>query len=277
MRSLVACTRAATLGASENRILVRSRPTRLRWLVRHIRDRVRKWCDQHNKWRARFWAWRTQRLNSQRTRRDWLDSQPARYVPLRVQRTTTVAKWLAGLSGAGVVLAFAFYMQAYLSILSIKDDCVSRRFVADAIWTAAVLVLCTIVAGLFALAAIVGPSACGMRRNWRRRREAKPPLQSGHEFDGLSEGQVRRTWRLQVLSASLLVSYPRHVHRVFRLHRSDQLGQAGGRAKGVARIRAAVRSAGSTEYMSLGVIPPAACHWQAGYAGVGLCLNVNAH
>jgi hypothetical protein len=135
----------------------------------------------------------------------WLDSQPARDMPIRVQHTTTVAKWLAGLSGAGAVLAFAFYMQAYLSILSINDVCVSRRFVADAIGAATAFVVWTVVVcGLPAVAAIVCPSMVGVARNWRRKREAKPPLQPGHEFDGLSEGQVLNVWVSQMLL--LLVS-----------------------------------------------------------------------
>jgi hypothetical protein len=61
-----------------------------------------------------------------------LTGHPADFSLNWVRHVTTIAKWLAGLSGAGVVLAFAFYMQAYLWILSIKNDCASQRFVADA-------------------------------------------------------------------------------------------------------------------------------------------------
>ena len=43
-----------------------------------------------------------------------------------MQRATALAKWLLGLSGAGTVLALTFYIQSYLSILSIKNDCVIR-------------------------------------------------------------------------------------------------------------------------------------------------------
>lgn len=159
--------------------------TRVRWQVRQIRDRFRKWCDRHG-WCALFPAWWT--------RLTWRDRQPASYSLAHAQNTTTFAKWLAGLSGAAVVLACAYYMQAYLSVLSIKDDCVSRRFVADAIYSAATFLIWAIAAGLLALAAIVWPAVVRGWRNGTRRMAAKPPLQPGHEFDGLSEGQVR--WRL---------------------------------------------------------------------------------
>ena len=76
-----------------------------------IYDRFQKWWGPYQAWRARF-------REQQR--------QPACYSLIAVQRATAVAKWLLGLSGAGTVLAFTLYIQSYLSILSIKNDCVIR-------------------------------------------------------------------------------------------------------------------------------------------------------
>jgi hypothetical protein len=87
------------------------------WFRQIEHDRFGKWWGQYQAWRARFRE--QQRL-------------PASYSLIAVQRATAVAKWLVGLSGAATVLAFALYIQSYLSILSIKNDCVSLRFVADA-------------------------------------------------------------------------------------------------------------------------------------------------
>lgn len=167
--------------------------TRVRWQFRHVRDRARKWCDQHE-WCARFWGWWTGAS---------LPERPASYSRGLVRNTTTLARWLAGLSGAAMVLSFAFYMQAYLSILSIKDDCVSRRFVADAIGGAVQFLDLSLLAGVSALAAIVWPVCVGAFRNRARRKWSTPPLQSGHEFDGWSENRVRLCWLLRLLFMSI--------------------------------------------------------------------------
>lgn len=159
--------------------------TRVRWQVRHNRDRVRKWCNRY-KWCA--WLF---------LRPDWLkrlDHQPANYRLNWVQNTSTIAKWLAGLSGAAMVLSIGFFIPAYLSILSIHDDCVSRRFVADAISGAVQFVEFSLVAGIAALAAIVWPAVICTRSNSKRWRRGVPRLQPGHEFDGWSERQVFWGW-----------------------------------------------------------------------------------
>jgi hypothetical protein len=128
---------------------------------------------------------------------------------IAVQRATAVAKWLVGMSGAGTVLAFAFYIQSYLSILSIKNDCVSLRFVANANLAAVEFAFWFLGTGMVALFAIALPTAVGIRRNFLRRRKAhkQPPLQPGHEFDGLFEFQVGRIanfqWCLVGLSSFL--------------------------------------------------------------------------
>jgi hypothetical protein len=154
-----------------------------------IRDRFQKWWGQYRAWRARF-------REQQR--------QPASYSLIAVQRATAVAKWLVGLSGAATVLAFALYIQSYLSILSIKNDCVSLRFVADAnsgaVWYARGFLL----SGVLALFALAWPTAVGIRRNflcWLKALKL-PPLQPGHEFDGWSEYQV--TGRVTILQCVLV-------------------------------------------------------------------------
>ena len=97
-----------------------------------------------------------------------------------------------GLNGAATVLAFAVHAQSYLSILSIKSDCASRLFVADAISQAASFAASFLLSGMLALFAIALPPAVGMGRNflswWKASKQ--PPLQPGHEFDGWSECQV---------------------------------------------------------------------------------------
>jgi hypothetical protein len=105
---------------------------------------------------------------------------------------TAVAKWLLGLSGGGTVLAFGFYVQSYLSILSIKNDCVSLRFVGNANLGASYLARWYLVSGGLALLAIAFPTAIGIGRNVLRWWKALkwPPLQPGHEFDGWYEYQV---------------------------------------------------------------------------------------
>jgi hypothetical protein len=155
-----------------------------------IRDRFQKWRGQYQAWRARF-------REQQR--------QPASYSLIAVQRATAVAKWLVGLSGAATVLAFALYIQSYLSILSIKNDCVSLQFVADAnsgaVWYARLFLL----SGVLALFALAWPTAVGIERNFLRWWKAHklPPLQPGHEFDGWSEYQV--TGRVTILQWVLVV------------------------------------------------------------------------
>lgn len=142
-------------------------------------------------WLRQWWA----RYRAEGARLRWQDDQPARYTLVAVQRATTVAKWLAGLSGAALVLAFAFYIQAYLSIPSIKDDCVARLFVADAIKGALLFAWWALVAGVLALVTISLPALVGVWRNrasfgGRRRRMNQPPLELGHELDGLTEWHV---------------------------------------------------------------------------------------
>jgi predicted DNA-binding WGR domain protein len=139
-----------------------------------IRD---QWWGQYQAWDARF-------REQQR--------QPVCYSLIAVQRTTAVAKWLAGLSGAATVLAFGFYVQSYLSILSIKNDCVSLRFVADANSGAAFAARGFLVSGILALAAFAWPTWVGIRRNLLRWYKASklPQLQPGHEFDGWSDFHV---------------------------------------------------------------------------------------
>jgi hypothetical protein len=150
-----------------------------------IRDRFQKSRGQYQAWRARY---------DEQARQ-----QPACYSLIAVQRATAVAKWLLGLSGAGTVLAFAFYIQSYLSILSIKNDCVSLRFVADANSGAAWLARLFLLSGMLALLAIAWPAAVGIARNLLRWMKAHklPPLQPGHEFDGWSDFQV--TGRVTIL------------------------------------------------------------------------------
>ena len=115
-----------------------------------------------------------------------------------------------GLNGAATVLAFAVHAQSYLSILSIKSDCASRLFVADAISQAASFAASFLLSGMLALFAIALPPAVGMGRNflswWKASKQ--PPLQPGHEFDGWSEVQVMSRvtiwqWWMVLLSAVL--------------------------------------------------------------------------
>jgi hypothetical protein len=142
-----------------------------------IRGRFQKWRGQYQAWDARFREQQRQR---------------ACYSLIAVQRATAIAKWLLGLSAAATVLAFALYIQSYLSILSIKNDCVSLRFVADAnsgaVWFARGFLL----SGALALFALAWPTAVGIGRNLLRWWKAHklPPLQPGHEFDRWSEFQV---------------------------------------------------------------------------------------
>ena len=175
-----------------------------------IRDRFQKWWGQYlatcarldeamqtietairDQWRGRYQAWDARLREQQR--------QPARYSLIAVQYPTAVAKWLLGLSGAGTVLALTLYMQSYLSILSIKNDCVSLHFVAHAMTTAAAYAKGFMWSGMFALVAIAWPTAVGIGRNLRLWYKAQnlPPLQRGQEFDRWSDFQV--TGRVTIL------------------------------------------------------------------------------
>ena len=102
------------------------------------------------------------------------------------------SNWTAIALGAGTVLALTFYIQSYLSILSIKNDCVALRFVADANSGAAWYARGFLISGGLALLALVWPTWVGIRRNFLRWYKASklPPLQPGHEFDGWSDFQV---------------------------------------------------------------------------------------
>jgi len=120
-----------------------------------------------------------------------------------------------GLNGAATVLAFAVHAQSYLSILSIKSDCASRLFVADAISQAASFAASFLLSGMLALFAIALPLAVGMGRNflswWKASKQ--PPLQPGHEFDRWSEVQVTSRvtiWQcaMVLLSAVLFSDWP---------------------------------------------------------------------
>jgi hypothetical protein len=158
-----------------------------------------------------------------------------------VQHTTIFAKWLAGLSGAAVVLACAYYMQAYLSVLSIKGDCVSRRFVADAIFSATTFLIWAIAAGLLALAAIVWPAAIRgggtADVEWRRSRHCNPGMNLTDCLRARSAGDRSRRGSILVflsgLSLATLIG--------FLIWFGVTIGgQAGRRAEGVARFRAEV-------------------------------------
>jgi hypothetical protein len=184
----------------------------MRAIATTIRDRSQKWWGQYEascarldeamrametalgeKWQV-LQAWRARLYEQAR-------HQPPCYSLLWVQRAMVVAKWLVGMSGAGTVLAFTFYIQSYLSISSIKDDCVSLHFVADANGGAVWLARRFLVSGMLALLAIVLPTAVGIGRTFLRWMKAYklPPLPPGHEFDGWSEYQVRRIRDLQWL------------------------------------------------------------------------------
>jgi hypothetical protein len=88
----------------------------------------------------------------------WLQHQQTGYSLVWVQHTTALAKWLAGLSGAALVLIYALYMRSYLSILSIRGDCVSREFVANVHKAAAYFLVLAVASGVRALAAISWPA-----------------------------------------------------------------------------------------------------------------------
>jgi hypothetical protein len=174
----------------------------LRAIATAIFERLRKWWGQHQAWQARL-----------REQQD----QRASYSLIAVERGTAVAKWLLGLNGAATVLAYTLHTQSFLSILSIKSDCVSRRFVADAISQSAFFAGLFLVSGMLALFAIALPAAIGIGRNLLRWMEAHkvPPLQPGHEFDEWSDYKVtgRVTiwqWFLVIVSAFIffgLTSY----------------------------------------------------------------------
>jgi len=156
-----------------------------------------KWWGQHRAWRAR--------LVEQ-------DRQPARYSLISVQRTTAVARWLLGMSSAATVLAFAIYIQTYLSIMSIKDDCVSQEFIANANLNAAVAVVVFLASGLLALLAITWPAGWGIGRNLLRSMKAQnlPPLQPGQDLDGWSEFHVNGRvvfWQKTVVVLSALIFF----------------------------------------------------------------------
>ena len=130
--------------------------------------------------------------------------QPARYSLIAVQHPAAVAQWLLGLSGAGTVLAFTFYMQSYLSMLSIKNDCVSLRLVAHAMREAVAYAYGFMWVGILALVTIGLPRAVGIGRNllrWYKAHEL-PPLQPEHKFDEWSDFQV--TGRVTILQGVLV-------------------------------------------------------------------------
>jgi hypothetical protein len=159
---------------------------------------VRRWF--RTRW-DRWWA--------EQARVNWQQRQPASYSLNLVQYTTTLAKWLAGLSGAAVVLSFAFFIPAYLSMMSIKDDCASQQFIGDALGGAVHFLEFSFAAGALALLAIVWPVFIGWGRNNARWKRGYPPLRPGQPFDGWSERRVGLWSVLQgvfvVLSAALLI------------------------------------------------------------------------
>src|SRR5215467_11529784 len=105
----------------------------MRAIATALRDRFQKWRGQYLATCARLDEAMTETVirdqwsqyQAWRARFDEQPRQPACYSLIAVQRATVVAKWLVGLSGAAAGLAFSFYVQSYLSILSIKNVCVS--------------------------------------------------------------------------------------------------------------------------------------------------------
>jgi hypothetical protein len=87
---------------------------------------------------------------------------------------------------------------------SIKNDCISLRFVADANSGAVWFARGFLASGMLALLAIAWPTSAGIGRNLLRWMKAHklPPLQPGHEFDGWSESQVTR--RVTILQLFML-------------------------------------------------------------------------
>jgi len=163
---------------------------------RAIRDRISRGKSRTAQWWGRYRAWDA-RFHEQQ-------HQPARYSLIAVPHATAFAKWLLGLSGAGMVVAFGFYVQSYLSILSIKNDCVSLHFVAAAISDAARLAGLFLLSGILALFALIWPTVVGIGRNllrWYKAHEL-PPLQPEHKFDEWSDFQV--TGRVTIVQGVLV-------------------------------------------------------------------------
>jgi hypothetical protein len=142
----------------------------------------RRSTDRYDNWMAERLAFYATNLRLIR-----LDRQPASYSIISASRASTVGLWFAGISGAALVLSFAFLIQAYLSL---KGDCATGEFVADAVFGAKVFILMHMSSGAFALIAAWLPAWTGGCRNYRRRRHnpQQPPLGSGHEYEGWSEG-----------------------------------------------------------------------------------------
>jgi hypothetical protein len=102
-----------------------------------------------------------------------------------VQQATTAAKWLVGLSGVALALTFTLYIQAYLSIPLIKDDCASRRFVADAMWGADRFGGWVLIGGALALFAVALPGIVSIGRK---------------QFDGWSQDAVMWVFVCQIVA-----------------------------------------------------------------------------
>ena len=137
-----------------------------------IRDQLRRRQAQRSALKARL---------------HWQNDRPAHYSLIGLQRATTTAKWLVGLNGAALALSFAFYIQAYLSILSSKNDCPSLLFVADAIKAALFSASFFLISGTLAAVAAGLPSVVGIGRNLLGWTKGRPPLEPEHEFEGWSE------------------------------------------------------------------------------------------
>jgi len=137
-----------------------------------------------------------------------LDSRPATYVLTIIENIATVARWLAGLSGAGLTASAALMIAVYASLPGASNRCFASHFVSQTFSFARTSTLLFLIGGIAALIAARLPTIIAMWRNDARNRKLLDPLPLKKGLDGFTNRQANRVLmsQLVLIFISILVT-----------------------------------------------------------------------
>ncbi len=124
---------------------------------------------------------------------------PVIYGVYRAELFSKLGRWFAGLNGAGYALACTLMIASYTTA---ADTCASQYVTADTLKAGFIFCFVFIFGAASGLIAASLPGLVGWVRNSRHEqklRQRLPPMSTGHELCGLSEGQVQRITDAQLV------------------------------------------------------------------------------
>ena len=134
--------------------------------------------------------WKRYRATVRQRRED--DKGPTRYAINGVAALSLVARFLAGINGAGMALSFTLFIAILTSLTTttIATICVSSHFAEQIIKVARTELNHFFIGGTFCLLAILIPRFIGLQRQAIRYDTRREPLVVGEELRELSETTV---------------------------------------------------------------------------------------